>query len=90
MPQIAHVDVGATPVELTAGLAAGCYVAQAGGDPPGRGVLFATAANVPSDTEDFFAARAGEYFTFAAGGTPTWAKSDVPGLTVTVALARVP
>ena len=90
MAQIAHVDVGATPVDLTAGLAAGCYVGQVGGDPPGRGLLFATAAAAPSDDSDYFAARAGAYFTFASGGTATWAKSDIVGVTVTVALARVP
>ena len=90
MAQLAHVDVGATPVDLTDGLAAGCYVAQAGGDPPAAGVLYATASSAPSDTEDFFAARAGEYFTFTVGGTPTWAVSDTPGLVVALALALVP
>ena len=90
MPQLAHVDVGATPVDLASGLAAGCYVAQAGGDPPAPSLLYATAATAPTDSDDYFAARAGEYFTFSVGGTPTWAKSDVPGLTVVVALALVP
>ena len=89
MAQITHVAVGATPVDLTAGLAAGAYVAQAGGDPPAAGVLYATGTAAPTDAEDYFAARAGEYFVFRVGGTATWAVSDT-GLDVAVALARVP
>ena len=90
MAQVAHVDVGATPVDLTSGLAAGCYVAQAGGDTPGAGVLYATATAAPTDSADYFNARAGDYFTFTSGGTPTWAVSDIPGVAVVVALALVP
>ena len=73
-----------TPVELTAGLAGGCYVAQ-----PAGAVLYATAVAAPTDDIDYFEAAGREFFSFTVGGAnpPTWCKAARPGLTVTVALA---
>lgn len=89
MAQVAHVDVGSTPVDLTDGLTAGCYLAQPRGGSGEVGVLYATAGVAPSDDDDWFNARAGAFFTFtvaATDPTPTWCKA-VAG-SVPVALAK--
>ena len=89
MAQLAHISVGDTPVDLTDGLAAGCYVAQAR-DFGDTVLLYATATAAPTDDDDYFLAAGLGYFTFnvAAGEEPTWARAAVAGQMVTVALAR--
>ena len=89
MAQVAHVDVGTTPVNLTTGLAAGCYLAQPRDQLEEVGVLYATGATAPSDLDDWFSARAGEFFTFTVTATdpvPTWCRAVLGS--VAVALAR--
>ena len=95
MPQLAHVDVGDQPVDLTDGLTAGCYVAQvaaAYADIGDQTVLYATAAAAPSDDGDYFRAGLRDFFTFVVGDdvAATWAKTSTAGLVVPVALALVP
>lgn len=92
MPQVAHVDVGSTPVDLSDGLTAGLYVAQpvaSYAEMGDRAVLYATAEEAPSD-DDYFRAGHRDFFTFRAGAgcEPTWAKTSADHLTVPVALAR--
>ena len=92
MAQVAHVDVGDTPVDLTDGLAAGCYVAQVGaalaviGD---AALLYATAETAPSDDDDYYRAGFREFFSFTVADDvpPTWAKAPAA---MAVALALVP
>ena len=89
MAQLAHVDVGDVPVDLTAGLEPGCYVGQPRnyGD---LGVLFATVPLAPASDDDYFLAPGRTFFTFTAGSgvAPTWAKTAAPGVVIGVALAR--
>ena len=89
MAQLAHIEVGDTPVDLTTGLAAGCYVAQAR-DFGDTVLLYATATTAPTDPGDYFLAEGRSYFTFTVSDAvaPTWAKAAVDGQMVTVALAR--
>ena len=95
MAQLAHIEVGSTPVDLTSGLADGCYLAQIAegladlGDQP---VLYATAETAPTDIDDYFRAGRSDFFTFnvAADLPATWARTPFAGLTASVALARVP
>lgn len=92
MGQIAHVDVGDSPTDITAGLADGCYVAQVVAGLAGIGdqaVLYATREMAPSDDADYFRAAFGEFFTFTVGDgqPPTWVKTSMAGLVVPVALA---
>ena len=90
MAQLPHLQVGDVPIDITAGLTDGCYVAQPRGDLGALGVLYATALSAPADLDDWFSARAGSYFSFqvADGGTPTWVVTATPG-TVVVAVASV-
>ena len=95
MPQLAHVDVGDTPVDLTDGLAAGCYIGQVASRSAVMGdeaLLYATAETAPADSADWFRASVREFFMFTVGDdTPTtWAKSSAAGLVVPVALALIP
>ncbi len=90
--QLAHITVGDTPTDLTAGLAAGCYLAQVRDfDPDSRGVLYGSGEAPPDNDDDYFAAVSGSFFTFLVGDDemPVWAKSTVPGFTWTLALALV-
>ena len=89
MAQLAHISVGDTPVDLTGGLAAGCYVAQVR-DFGDTVLLYATVDTPPADDADYFLAAGRSYFTFTAsdGVAPTWAKAAVDGHVATVALAR--
>ena len=95
MPQLAHVDVGDTPVDLTDGLADGCYIAQVAsrlavmGD---EALLYATAEAAPTDVDDWFRAGYRAFFTFNVGDDtpPTWARTSAAGLVVPVALALIP
>ena len=86
--QLAHVDVGDTPVDLTLNLEPGCYLAQVRsyGD---LGVLYATVPMAPADESDYFAAPGGTFFTFTAGlgVAATWAKTAAPGVVIVVAVA---
>ena len=95
MAQLAHVDVGDSPVDLTAGRAAGCYVVQVASRPAVMGdeaVLYCSAETAPADSDDWFRAGVGAFFAFTVGGdaATTWAKTSAAGLTVPVALAMVP
>ena len=89
MAQIAHVEVGDTPVDLSDGLAAGCYVGQARGAIDSLAVLYATAAAAPANDDDWFRARGDTFFTFTVGSGvgPTWCKVAVAGDTGSVSLA---
>lgn len=75
-----HVDVGPRPVNLSAGLPSGRYVAQVRlvDSDGGGGVLYATTAAAPADPQDWFAADRGAFFEFAGGSsvTPTWARTS--------------
>ena len=89
MAQETHIEVGDTPVDLTVGLDAGCYLAQVRsvGD---VGVLYATVPMAPAADADYFLAPGSTFFTFTAGGgvAPTWAKSSLAGYAMAVAVAR--
>ena len=87
MAQIPHLSVGDTPTDITDGLEPGCYVAQVCGSPDSLGVLYATRQTPPDAEADYFHCRGNGYFTFIAGVLPTWAKSSIPGIALTVALA---
>ena len=89
MAQETHIEVGDTPVDLTVGLDAGCYLAQVRsvGD---VGVLYATVPMAPADDDDYFLAPGSTFFTFTVGidVAPTWAKRSVAGVPMVVAVAR--
>ena len=92
--QVAHVEVGDTPVDLTDGLDPGRYVAQPVANLAEIGdaaVLYATAATAPTEDGDYFRAGYGQQFWFAVGPAwpPTWAKTSAAGLVVPVAAAEV-
>ena len=91
MAQLAHVEVGDTAIDLTAGLADGLYIAQVRDQPGAVGVLYASRVTAPSVDVDYFAARAGEFFTFIVGTAEptTWAKSALSGSSFTLACALV-
>lgn len=94
MAQLAHVDVGDAPVDLSDGLAAGRYIAQPVATLAEMGdqaVLYATAVVAPGDDGDWFRAGYGERFWFvvADGQPPTWAKTSMTGMVVPVARAEV-
>ena len=95
MPQLAHVDVGDTPIDLADGLDPGCYIGQVASRPAVMGdeaLLYATAEVAPTDSEDWFRASVRDFFTFTVGDDvpATWAKSSAAGLVVPVALALIP
>lgn len=89
--QLAHIEVGDTPTDLTAGLAAGLYIAQVRDQPGTVGALYASRATAPTVDVDYFAALGGEFFTFIVGiaEPTTWAKSALAGSSFTLALALV-
>ena len=89
MAQQAHVEVGDTPVDLTANLPAGCYLAQVVEpvNPTAVGVRYATADVAPVDDADWFVAAGGSYFSFTVGAPPTWARNVVAGTLATLAIA---
>ena len=76
MAQLAHIEVGDVPVDLTDGLAAGTYVAQVRGQAHDVGVLYCTTSPAPTDDDDYFHATGGEFFSFTADLDvgPTWCK----------------
>jgi hypothetical protein len=90
--QQAHFDVTNTPADIAAVYPAGTYLAQLAAyiETP-HGVLYATATHAPADDADYFRANLnGPLFQFSAGtGTPTWVKTSLPGLTFTLAVARL-
>ena len=92
--QLAHVEIGDSPVDLTDGLDPGCYLAQGstglGIDLPQAVLLFATAEEAPADDGDYFRLREDGFLTFIVSATaePTWAKAARPDRPVTLALAR--
>ena len=89
MPQLDHLTIGDAPVNIAANLAAGRYIAQVrGGVLDSVGVLYATAASAPDDAGDYFHCLQGRYFTFVAGGAPTWVQSAYAGVEMTVAVAQ--
>ena len=95
MPQLAHIEVGDTPTDITDGLDPGCYIVQVAeglaeiGD---QSVLYATATAAPTDLGDYFRAGHSDFFTFnvAADIPVTWLRTEFVGLTISVALALVP
>lgn len=88
MANIAHVNVGTTPVDLTEGLTGTNYLAQPRRFPGEYGVLYAIAATAPAHLDDWFYADGGEWFRFARRGLPVWArKHPDDGTTRTVAVA---
>ena len=92
MAQLAHIEVGDTPTDVTAGLADGCYVAQAAGSGMATVVLYASGAAAPVADLDYFSLNGGAFFVFTVGGDApaTWAKSAFADLAVSLSLALVP
>ena len=86
MSQIAHIDIGAEPVDIAAGLPAGRYVGQVRTETLGPNVLYATADAAPADLDAYFAAGRGDFFTFCVPGPPTWARLRSPDASVTTAV----
>ena len=97
MALIPHFEATPIPADISAGLEAGKYLAQARGPHDGVGVLYASAVSAPSDDSDYFQCWAGAAFVFFVGGTahPTWVKSAVGSIAprssnlVTVARAKL-
>ncbi len=89
MAQAAHIDVGDVPVNLTANLGPGCYVAQVRDFGDGL-ILYATGEVAPTDAAAYFVADGRAFFVFSVSPAipPTWAKSRVPGAQFPVAVAR--
>ena len=89
--QLAAVTIGAAPVDLTAGLDPGCYLAQVRDQPDAVGVLYASSETPPDNDGDYFSARAETFFTFVAGDDkpPVWVKSALAGQSFVLALALV-
>ena len=91
--QLAHIDIGDTPIDLTDGLAVGVYVAQPRGSVGDVGVLYCTRSVAPTSDDDYFRARGDTFFTFTVDidVEPTWCKqdSDLSGVDTAVALALV-
>ena len=90
MAQEVHIDIGpTTPVDVTANLAVGDYIAQVRHGVPvdGLGVLYGTATTAPISDDDYFECRATLYFTFKVGSgiAPTWVKSQNGNMVVAVA-----
>ena len=101
MTQQPGITATAVPMDITDGLAAGCFLAQVHGDRVDGtlvAVLYATRETAPdvSDPKAWFRAAAGESFMFRVGDgiLPTWVVVDpvllwaAPGSAVDVALAR--
>ncbi len=89
MAQLDPITVGDVPVDLTAGLAPGCFIGQAR-SPGDVGILVATSLTAPTDDSFYFNIRGKRFFRFdvlAEGHVPTWAKSPVVGLPNAVAIA---
>lgn len=89
MAQVAHADIGSTPVDLTDGLEPGSYLAQV----PYGGVIRYATGEQPPGADDWFDARSGDYFAFTVGPgcAPTWAllgSGYAEGTTLPVPLAR--
>ncbi len=78
MTQGAHFTASATPADITAGLAAGCYIAQPRGVAGTPGVIYATAPAAPADTDDYYQCGIEEAFRFTAGSDepPVWVATD--------------
>ena len=89
--QLAHIEIGDTPVDLTTGLEAGVYVAQPRG-PDDLGVLYCTRSVAPTSDDDYFRARGDTFFSFTVDldNPPTWCKQGaVSGTATVVSLALV-
>ena len=89
MAQLDPITVGDVPVDLTAGLAPGCFIGQAKmfGD---VGILVATSPTAPTSDESWFNIRGNRFFRFevlAENHVPTWAKTKVPGVQISVPIA---
>ena len=85
--QVDHIEVGDTPVSLTANLTTGCYVGQVRDFGEGL-VLYATCEAPPADDADYFVADGRGFFTRSPAIPPTWAKIRTAGQRSVVALAR--
>ena len=103
MAQEAHFTATADAQDISAGRAAGCYLAQytsAGNLAEAGPLMYATAAAAPAPAsdQDYFEADVGGSFTFRAGDgiMPTWVKRpamapafDSPDFDISVAVAKV-
>ncbi len=80
MAQQGHITVREVPIDLTANLVDGSYIAQLiapywqGGVGFDRAVLYATADVAPTDSDDWFHVGGSKFFTFSKGEDvpPTW------------------
>ena len=92
MPQLAHIEVGDTPTDVTDGLDDGTYIAQAVGSDVAVVALYASGTAAPTDDLDYFSLKGGAFFVFTVGGDApaTWAKSATPDLASYLSLALVP
>lgn len=90
MAQLAHVDITETPVDLSDGLKAGCYIAQVRRQANSIGVLYATAETAPASTDDYFVASGEAWFRFTAGRSllPVWCRTVRDGDTCPLAIGR--
>ena len=89
---MAHITAGDVPIDISAGLEGGRYVASVRGAPGARGVLFLTREAPPTNDGDWFNINPGEKFEFLAGDrrpNPTWVRNMLPGTVVVLNLARV-
>ena len=87
-----HFTVTDQAQDISAVYPAGTYLAQATVYAEGsEGILYATAVTAPVVDADFFRANtANPLFQFTAGsGIPTWVKSSLAGLTLTLAVAQI-
>ena len=93
--QLAHIEIGDTPVNIADGLAVGVYVAQVRGVARDIGVLYCTRSVAPTSDDDYFSARGDEFFSFTVDLDvgPTWCKrvavSGAVAGTTAVAVALV-
>lgn len=89
--QVAHIRVGATPVDIGQGLAAGCYRGQVQAERFGDEALVAYGSAAPSDLSDWFRVGHDHYFEFrsGAGADPCWVRSSSSDTSVRVARRRV-
>ena len=68
MAQLPHLSISGTdPVDITAILPAGRYIAQVEGEAPYIGVRYATGTTAPAALADYFRAGGGESFRFESG-----------------------
>ena len=89
MSQLPAIPLTATPQDVTAGLDAGCYLAQC--RPRSARALYATRETAPTSADDYFSATDGEFFTFFVSddAVPTWVRLLDAQSSASLALARL-